>query len=434
MKLPQLKPINQHLSNIANQVAGNIFKSRKISQGTGILGTGGPDNTPPKVSQIHKNLAGDQNSKKELLKAIIAGDTNKVTNLLVGGEIDVNASFEVPNLFAKITPIGIAAARGDIDMINLLIENNAVVNPNIEEVEHPLSCAVQHIFEGCTGIKEKDIEENIEFKGDLLDTINALFEKGADPNSSYNASFKNGTNFFQAILALPDNEKSKDILKSFIKNGADINAQGERLSGNTIYMQDGDDAKEVVKMKLNLDYTPLVTACIDSKWGLARTLLDNGARIINNGMDTMSLLEMSINDNERDVPPDIIVKLKEQHSNEKRTETDSRTAIIIGIDKDIFRNMIANELKTCEDPNTDINTMKATIKKIAQEIRENWQMLSQIPERTNFRLLGAVDWPIPKQTDIENYIFHNYRPENHTLDHNDDLTRADKFIIDMSVF
>jgi serine/threonine protein kinase len=136
------------------------------------------------------------------------------------------------------SPLAEAARNGDEDLVKLLIEYGATINPENNDDESPLYAA----------LFPKDYRNNTIAK--------LLIEHGADVNRT--AAWQEETFLHTAVM-----RRDMELINSLIKHGADVNA----------------DTKDKFK------WTPLHYAVTDSSFDIAELLIAHGADV--NARDTL---------------------------------------------------------------------------------------------------------------------------------------------------
>lgn len=170
---------------------------------------------------LHSNAQSDQGLNEAFLKAVSAKDLSLMEKLLKEGA-DINAT-ESEGKFTALTE---AAADGDLEIVNYLLQKGA--KPDGVQI-FPNSPIYFAIF------------------GDHITVVRRLLDQGIDPNYAW--PNRNGGTLL--IVAVQDNRL--DIVKLLIQRGADVNFTG------------------------NGDHSPLFRSIIYDRFNVYKLLLSKGA-------------------------------------------------------------------------------------------------------------------------------------------------------------
>ncbi len=195
---------------------------------------------------------------EKLYRVIVSGNTAKLERLL-SDDIDVNSQRD-----NELSPLAMASAKGEIEMVRMLIEHGA--EPNVKYVPNMVNQPLTHAAEnGHLDIMKlllgKGANPNLpNSHGDLAlmyahmaeqrEAIDILVAHGADPDLTN--SF--GISPFLGACLMEDFE----VADLYLENGADIEKR---------YSFEEDEA----------DVTPLLYCTADQVQGAVRFLLERGA-------------------------------------------------------------------------------------------------------------------------------------------------------------
>ncbi|MGO4877556.1 ankyrin repeat domain-containing protein [Pedobacter psychrotolerans] len=155
----------------------------------------------------------------ELHKLAIKGDKQRLEELLLAGDKDVNEKNNI-----GYSPLAFAVINGHIDVVNLLIKFGADVNIQDIDGKSPLH------YLG---------DDNPDSKGNQLEIAKSLIENGA--SISLLDNYKN--NPLIAIVSYPGEDEVRiPLVKLLLENGADINHQNKSgISALGIAKDDNDE-------------------------------------------------------------------------------------------------------------------------------------------------------------------------------------------------
>lgn len=145
---------------------------------------------------------GITHSEQSFVKTACDGN-KEATLLFIKSGMDVNAKGE-----HTLTALHCAAKNGDVDLVSILLKNNAEVNAKTNDQNNPLIAPL-----------------HLAASNGKTDVVNVLLDAGAD----INANTPSGTPLFLAA-AIGDN----DMVKTLIKRGANIHIK-DRWGGTALH-------------------------------------------------------------------------------------------------------------------------------------------------------------------------------------------------------
>jgi len=192
----------------------------------------------------------------KLSNAVVRRNYQAAENLIRQG-VDVNKA----SIGTKWTPLMFAVREGDIEMVRLLLDNNASVNATN--------------FQGCSPL-------HIAVKGNNVEIASLLIAEGADPASSREVNYSGiiGNVLFHA--------QSPEMIKLLIDNGADPNSQNRLgktpllnavMTGNLVAVKSLVEYGADINMSDKGGVSPLIVAILYGDDELFSWLLELGAKV-----------------------------------------------------------------------------------------------------------------------------------------------------------
>lgn len=224
----------------------------------------------PEAAQQLLKLRGYEFDEKSFHAAAGAGDMMAITAFLDAG-INPNAQ----NASDGRTPLISAAARGDLEVVKLLLERGADVNIKDKENYTALFHAIEAMYEEVALV--------------ILDQPNI------DPNAR-------GLNGVTALMSYAWRD-NKDAVKKLLDRGADVNGQdndgdaalhGVAKSGNMEILNMLLEKGANPNLKNKLGGTPLMWAAVFGNEDAAQRLLARGADRSLKDVDGMTALDWAV--------------------------------------------------------------------------------------------------------------------------------------------
>jgi len=202
--------------------------------------------TRPQLLRFLKSGEDKKDQQDALMKAVAAKKVKGIEAALSAGA-NINPACPAAK---RCQPLAVAAASGDLDMVNLLIENGADINGFNDHYDVPLLIALQ---------------------GKHADVAKRLIEAGADVNIPNDAGV---TPFIAAA-----HDGSKDLVKLMLRKDADINSH---------YLVTADGAKPGDRSE-----RPLEAAIRARKTDIVELLLNAGTDATLEGRDGSTMQDLA---------------------------------------------------------------------------------------------------------------------------------------------
>jgi uncharacterized protein len=224
----------------------------------------------PEAAQQLLKLRGYEFDERSFHAAAAAQDTMAITAFIDAG-INVNAQNAADGRTALIS----AAARGDLEVVKLLLQSGA--DPNVKDKEN--YTALFHAIEAMYPEVERVILDQ--------------------PNLDLNARGLNGVTALMSY-AWRDNN---DIVRKLLDRGADVNAQdndgdaalhGVAKSGNMEALDMLLEKGAKLNLQNKLGGTPLMWAAVFGHEDAAKRLLERGADASLKDVDGMTALDWAV--------------------------------------------------------------------------------------------------------------------------------------------
>ncbi|MBK8397606.1 MAG: ankyrin repeat domain-containing protein [Leptospiraceae bacterium] len=194
-------------------------------------------------------------SPQERLEAAIQAGDLEDTKKAIADKADLEAELQ-----KNITPLELAIKKNKLDIVKLLIEKGANVNPTKAE-------------SGYTPLHVAAINNRLEI-------AKYIIEKG----SNINAQTKFGT----TPLHHAAEKGSYEVAQLLIEKGADLNLSDKKGQSPLLWAIDKEKPKLAkllitkgadIKGRTDIGWTPLYSACFGNDADLVKTLIDKGADV-----------------------------------------------------------------------------------------------------------------------------------------------------------
>ncbi len=262
-------------------------------------------------SGIHPDLCRDKYERTLLFAACLSRDIDKIKLLLKYGAN--------PNLQGKdkygYAPIHCIAQSGDIDLLKIII-NNSKVKIDFDIKDKSNHNAMYHAFKykkfkmmeiiKDSGSKEIPKFENAiiikEYNENNIENLENIFKSGIHPGSYVN-------NDGITLLHIASYDKGKiEMIKLLLKYGANPNLKGTKYGYSSIHHASQKGHIKIIKLlasckNINFDirdkkgFTPLDHALRYKQFKTMQTLIDLGAKNINNLEDHKKIISKEYRSN-----------------------------------------------------------------------------------------------------------------------------------------